>query len=205
MRLLRGKGKGDSFWCDALIEDANVARVRSEDIAAPPKIVYRWLCQLRVSAYSYGWADSGVYRSPRELMPGLDRLQLGQTMMGVYELAHLVPGRELTVRLDRGRMAERGLERWHAPAATTYLLTGGATSSRLVAKSVTAFPGGFRWRMVRWIVRPVDRLVLKRQLRTLKRMAERDWAKERERPVASEDVPLAVVALPARKRESVAN
>jgi hypothetical protein len=199
MRLF-AREKGESFWCDGLVERANVTRVRSVDVAAPPKIVFRWLCQLRVASYTYDWADTGGRRRPRELMPGLDRLELGQTMMGVYELAHFVPGRELTVRLDSGRMAELGLEKWHAPAATTYLVTGGVKLSRLVAKSVTAFPRGLLWRIVRWI----DRLVLKRQLRTFKRLAERDWAREREH-AASEDVPLAVLALPVRKRESIAN
>ena len=51
MRLLRRRKKEpDSFWCETLVENANAARVRSVEIAAPPELVFRWLCQLRVAA-----------------------------------------------------------------------------------------------------------------------------------------------------------
>jgi hypothetical protein len=207
MRLMRRKTREqDSFWCDTVVADANASRMRSVEIAAPPKLVFRWLCQLRVAAYSFDWADSARRRSPRELLPGLDQLELGQTVMGVYELAHFVPGRELTVRLDRRLMGDHGLAEWYAPTATTYRVSAhGASSTRLVAKSATAFPGGIRWRLTRIPARWTDRLILKRQLRTLKRLAERDYARERIRPASVEELPLPVVTLPARKRESVAN
>jgi hypothetical protein len=42
-------------------------------------------------------------------------------------------------------------------------------------------------------------------VRTLKRLAERDHARERIRPASVEELPLPVVKLPARKRESVTN
>ena len=72
MRLLRRRKKEpDSFWCETLVENANAARMRSVEIAAPPELVFRWLCQLRVAAYSYDWANSAERRSPRELLPGL--------------------------------------------------------------------------------------------------------------------------------------
>ena len=213
MRLLRRRKKEpDSFWCETLVENANAARMRSVEIAAPPELVFRWLCQLRVAAYSYDWAyshdwaDSAERRSPRELLPGLDELELGQRVMGVYELADFVQGRELTIRLDRRLMAQQGLEGWYAPAATTYRVSAaGPSSTRLLAKSVTAFPGGLRWRLARVMAKPADRLLLKRQLRTLKRLAERDHVRAGRAPASVDELPLHVVALPARKREWVAN
>jgi hypothetical protein len=196
----------NSFWCDTVVPEANACRMRTVEIAAPPKLVFRWLCQLRVAAYSFDWADSARRRSPRELLPGLDQLELGQTVMGVYELTHFIPGRELTVRLDPRLMADQGLARWYAPTATTYRVSAlGASSTRLVAKSATAFPGGMRWRLARIPARWADRLILKRQLRTLKRLAERNHARERIRPASVEELAPPVVTLPARKREGVAS
>jgi hypothetical protein len=55
------------------------------------------------------------------------------------------------------------------------------------------------------MVKPADRLLLKRQLRTLKRLAERDHVRAGRAPASVDELPLHVVALPARKRESVAN
>ncbi|MEO8290928.1 MAG: hypothetical protein ABI649_08050 [Gaiellaceae bacterium] len=196
-----------SYWCDAVVERANAARVRGIDVAAPPKLVFRWLCQLRVSSYSYEWADPGGRRSPRYLLPGLDEVELGQAMMGPFELVHFVPGRELTVRLERRRMQDLSLGRWYAPAALTYRLSESEllTGSRLVVKSVAAFPRGARWAILRRIVAPLDAALLRRQLRTLKRLAERDWATESERVAAALlETPLPVLTVPAREREPVA-
>ena len=206
MRLLRRRKKEpDSFWCETLVENANAARMRGVEIAAPPELVFRRLCQLRVAAYSYDWADSAERRSG-ELLPGLDELELGQPVMEVYELADFVQGRELTIRLDRRLMAQQGLEGWYAPAATTYRVSAaGPSSTRLLAKSVTAFPRGLRWRLARMVVKPADRLLLRRQLRTLKCLAERDHVRAGRTPASVDELPLHVVALPARKRESVAN
>ncbi len=67
-----------------------------------------------------------------------------------------------TVRLDRKLMSQHALERWYAPAATTYRVSAaGPSSTRLVAKSVTAFPRGMRWRLARIPVKWADRLILK--------------------------------------------
>jgi len=70
---------------------------------------------------------------------------------------------------------------------------------------VTAFPRGLRWRLARVMAKPADRLLLRRQLRTLKRLAERDHVRAGRAPASVDELPLQVVALPARKRESVAN
>lgn len=85
------------------------------------------------------------------------------------------------------------------------LSAAGPFSTRLVAKSVTALPRGMRWRLARIVARPADRLILNRQLRTLKRLAERDHV-QHGRPLSPIEVlPLQVVTLPVRKRESVAS
>lgn len=66
-------------------------------------------------------------------------------------------------------------------------------------------PRGTRWWVARIVARPADRLILRRQLRSLKRFAERDHVRQGRTPSPIVELPLQVVALPVREREPVAN
>ncbi|MDZ4279066.1 MAG: hypothetical protein U1B78_07995, partial [Dehalococcoidia bacterium] len=66
-----------SFPCDRLLPDGE-ALYRGITIDAPPSLVFRWLCQMRVAPYSYDRLDNRGRRSPRELAPRLDELEVGQ-------------------------------------------------------------------------------------------------------------------------------
>ena len=70
-----------SFPCDKILPDHNEAYYRSVSVLAEPATVFRWLCQLRVAPYSYDWIDNLGRRSPRELDPDLENLELGQHFM----------------------------------------------------------------------------------------------------------------------------
>lgn len=65
------------FACDDLIPNADAIYFRAVDFAGPPSVMFRWLCQLRAAPYSYDWVDNGGRRSPRELTPGLEQLEVG--------------------------------------------------------------------------------------------------------------------------------
>ncbi len=71
---------------DQLLGDPDAACFRAIDVRAPADIVFRWLCQLRVAPYSYDWLDNAGRRSPRRLTDGLERLEVGQSVMGIFEL-----------------------------------------------------------------------------------------------------------------------
>jgi len=45
--------RAESYPCEELVPDADLAVYRAIDISAPVPVVYRWLCQLRVAPYSY--------------------------------------------------------------------------------------------------------------------------------------------------------
>src|SRR3954449_12137208 len=81
---------------DELFPDADVVVHRAVDVAAPPDLVFRWLCQLRTAPYSYDLVDNLGRRSPQRLTPGLDRLVVGQPAMRVFHLASFARPEQLT-------------------------------------------------------------------------------------------------------------
>jgi len=121
-----------AYPCDGELAGHGAQIFRAVTVHAEPSVVFRWLCQLSVAPYSYDLVDNLGRRSPRTLTPGADRLDVGQPMMGIFRLAGLTPGADLTVRMRsrRGRALFGDL-------AVTYAVhprPGG--SSRLVAKLV---------------------------------------------------------------------
>ncbi|EUA28809.1 hypothetical protein I548_1994 [Mycobacterium intracellulare] len=55
--------------CDGVLPSAGVRADRAISIAAPPSIVFGWLCQLRVAPYSYDSLDNLGRRSPAGATP----------------------------------------------------------------------------------------------------------------------------------------
>jgi hypothetical protein len=138
--------------------------IRAVDVAAPPAVVFRWLCQLKVAPYSYDWLDNGGRRSPRELTPGAENLAVGQRLM----VARIV-------EFDR----DRHLTGVSLPAATamfgamslTYQVTATAGGCRLVGcLDVTARSWAGRLRTD--LLGVGDLVMMRRQLLNLKGLAE---------------------------------
>src|SRR4249919_2936563 len=115
--------RAQSFPCDGLLGDPEVVLWRAVDVAAPAEVTFRWLCQLRVAPYSYDWIDNLGRRSPREATPGVERLEIGQRFMTMFELADLEPERSLTLR-HAGPV-------WGRLAITYRVAPAGAGRSRL--------------------------------------------------------------------------
>ena len=156
------------YACDAHLADPGETYFRAIDVDAPPAVLFRWLCQLKVAPYSYDWLDNFGRRSPRELRPGLERLEVGQRFMTIFDLVDFEEGREIT-------LAVRRLQPLFGEAVVTYVvLPRGTGSSRLLVKLLLGRRGPAP---VRWLAHhafPVLELVMMRkQLRTLKALAER--------------------------------
>lgn len=94
--------------------------LRAVDVAAPPAVVFRWRCQLKVAPYSYDLLDNLGRRSPRELTPGVERLERGQRFL-IFELVDFEPGRQLT------GTSLPGPTRVFGPIAGTYLVEPAGT------------------------------------------------------------------------------
>src|SRR3954469_1391080 len=149
-----------------MLPDAQLVVHRAVDVAAPPELVFRWLCQLRAGPYSYDLVDNLGRRSPRRLTPGLDRLVVGQPAMRIFRLASFERPEHLTLhsRSSLGRVAvtyavlpreDDGCHlllriRWTPPPLP--LPTGLTTRAMAVG----------------------DLVMARRQLLNLKRLAERD-------------------------------
>ena len=157
-----------AYPCDGWLADADDELWRAIDIAAPPAVVFRWLCQLRAAPYSYDWIDNLGRTSPRELTPGLDELETGQRVMTIFRLVEFEPGRHITLLLERGK-------RLFGELAVTYQVDPAGDGSRLIAKLVVRRPSG-PGRLLGSLLPAGDLVMMKKQLRTLKALAERDAA-----------------------------
>jgi hypothetical protein len=156
-----------AFPCDRYVGAPDDAYFRAVDIAAPPAHVFRWLCQLRAAPYSYDWIDNLGRRSPRELTPGLEQLEIGQRVMSIFDLVEFERDRHLTIRLRRPR--------YFGDLAVTYLvLPVGEDRSRLVVKLLFGYRGGEAIRRLVGLLFPLPELfMMRKQLLTLKRLSER--------------------------------
>lgn len=153
------------FACDRHLPSADAAWFRAVDVDAPPAVVFRWLCQLRVAPYSYDWLDNFGRRSPQTLVPGLERLAVGQRVMTIFELVAFEPDRSVTILLCGTRWLFGDL------AVTYAALPRGAAATRLVVKLVTRTSVPRRW-IIGAIGAPLDLVMMRRQLLDLERLAE---------------------------------
>jgi hypothetical protein len=150
--------------CDGLLDTAPLRWHRAVSVEAAPELVYRWLCQLKYAPYSYDLLDNFGRRSPRELTPGTERLAVGQRFMSIFTLASYAPAEHLTLRARR--------------TAVTYAVLGRAGTTRLLVRVLFQPPGGRLFgALVGQGLALGDLLMMRKQLLTLKALAERDAAR----------------------------
>jgi hypothetical protein len=155
--------RAQPFPCDRHLPRIDDVLHRSVTIAAEAAIVFRWLCQLRVAPYSYDWIDNFGRRSPRRLVPGLERLRVGERFMSVFRLVDFETDRHLTLL-----SAASPFGRW---AVTYRILAAGPGHCRLVVRVLAAYPPVVRPVMQR-LFPPGDWIMMRRQLLNLKELAE---------------------------------
>ena len=169
--------RASAFGCDELIGSFDSgARVtgpptdpiivfRGIDVAAPPPVAFRWLCQLRAAPYSYDLIDNLGRRSPRTLTPGLEHLEVGQRILLIYRIAAFEPGRSITMANRPGRLGH---------SACTYRVDPLAPGRcRIVVKMLVVPPAGLIGALMRRLFAPGDLIMMHRQLRTLATLAQR--------------------------------
>lgn len=144
--------------CDALAPGATVSADRAISIDAPPATVFAWLCQLRVAPYSYDLLDNIGRRSPRARDPELTRLEVGQKFMEMFTLRSFAEVEHLT--LQSGKVT------------VTYAVRSSAEGTRLHVR--IRFEGP---RIIGWALAMGDLVMMRKQLLTLRELAEREAAR----------------------------
>jgi hypothetical protein len=164
------------FPCDPHIPDADDACFRAVTIDAAAPIVFRWLCQLKLAPYSYDWIDNWGRRSPQELVPGVERLDVGQRVM-IFRLVEFELDHHLTIVLDRMRWC-------FGDVAISYVVVPErADRCRLLVKLLVNHPGPRALRpLVRWVGPLGDLVMMRRQLLNLKGLAEASVSLSASRP-----------------------
>jgi hypothetical protein len=169
-----------SFPCDSYMNNSDEAYFRAIDVNAPIEILFRWLCQLKVGSYSYDWLDhleriffkvSESIRdrpSPEQLLPGVERLALGQRVMGIFKLVEFEQNRHLTVVLDD----KRAISIFGDIAASYVLVPMTPNSCRLILKGHIRYPRNPFWSWIRPFMPWGDLLMMRKQFLRLKHLAE---------------------------------
>jgi len=165
-----------AFPCDRHLRDADEALYRAVDVAAPAPLVFRWVCQLKAAPYSYDWIDNFGRQSPRQLIPGLERLRVGDRVMTGFELVEFAPDRHLTAVV---RSALFG-----AIAASYVVRTVDPTHSRLLVKLLVRYARSPLGSVARAILPLGDLVMIRKQLLNLQHLAARDAAALRTAPSA---------------------
>ena len=144
--------------------DADLACFRGLDVDAPPAVLFRWLCQLKIAPYSYDWIDNFGRQSPQTLTPGLENLAIGQSVMRLFELVDFTPGRQVTAR---SKPSPFGVF-----VATYAVIPVAAGRSRIVVKLIMRYAAILRpaWRL---LMPFGDWIMMRRQLLNLKSLAEK--------------------------------
>ncbi len=105
----------------------------------------------------------------RAVDPGLEQLAQGQRVMTIFELVEFEPDRHLTLKLTE----PRAMAFFGEVAGSYVILPHTERSCRLVVKLLVCYPRWGLWSGMRWILPWGDLLMMRKQLLTLKRLAER--------------------------------
>ena len=158
-----------AFPCDTSLAHIDAQLFRGITINTTPEAIFRWLCQLRVAPYSYDWIDNGGRQSPQKLIPGLERLEVGQDVMTIFTLESFTPNEHLTIRLKRSHRARSIF----GDIAVSYLIVPTADRScRLLVKLVVQHPPTLTGRLMGNFLPWGDLIMMRKQLMNLKRLAE---------------------------------
>ena len=155
--------------CDDLMPGA-LRMDRAISIDAPPAIVFAWLCQLRVAPYSYDLLDNTGRRSPRMRSAELTDLAVGQPFVRifgrtyVFELAAFARNEHITLQPQTGSALSR-----FGSVSNTYAVRPDGNGTRLHVRVLFEGP----W-LLGQALALVNLLMMRKQLRVLKSLAERD-------------------------------
>lgn len=164
------------FTCDRIVRNKNGGYFRAVDVSAPPEIVYKWICQMKAAPYSYDKLDNGGRKSPQQLIPGMDKLKIGEKMMTIFTIGHFIPNQEVTLIMD---VPPKPYDRFYVPTAITYRLiskkVGKQLYTRIIVKYVAEWKKTFWGTAEKLFVIVADFIMMRKQLLNFKYLSERSY------------------------------
>jgi hypothetical protein len=157
------------FPCDDYLSVPVRRLTRAITIAAPAPTVFRWLCQLKVAPYSYDLIDNLGRRSPRRLTPGAEQLAVGEPFL-VFRLVEFHEGESLT------GVVQPHFQRRFGSLAVTYSLQPHHDGACRLVVRLNAGATTRLQRVRRGFLAWGDLIMMRKQLLTLKRLAEHNAA-----------------------------
>lgn len=140
---------------------------------AEPEALFLWLCQLRHAPYSYDWIDNFGRRSPRRPDTSATSLEAGQDVMTIFELTEFEPNRSLTISMKPGWPT-----RLFGAIAVRYAIIPTGDGRVLLRGDLSMPPPGRALgRLRRYLLAWGDLLMMRKQLRTLRSLAEEATAR----------------------------
>ncbi len=161
--------RSSPYPCDRYLPRPDDVLFRALTIQRSKPDVFRWLCQLRVAPYSYDWIDNCGRRSPRHLLPDLDKLSVGQRFMQIFELVDFEPNEHITLEIIHARA-----KRVFGEIVVSYVVKSASpTETRLIVKLLARHTNHYRFMWIGPILPWGDLIMMRKQLLTLKQLCER--------------------------------
>jgi hypothetical protein len=156
-----------NYPCDQYMETFHDVYYRGVTIHADPETIFRWICQMRVAPYSYDWIDNFGRKSPQELTPGLDELEIDQKVMFIFNLIEFEKNKHLTIRLHKS------ISNFFGDTVISYrIFSESHGKCRLLVKILVRYPKGFLGMLLRCILPVGDLIMMRRQLLNFKKLSE---------------------------------
>ncbi len=149
---------------DELMPKAVDRWVRCITISAPTNVVYQWLCQLTLVPYSFDFIDFPGRKSPNRLVPGAENLRIGQDFL-IFTLTDFEKDRYIA-----GVSRPEFHARYGRISVSYEIRELKPTQTRLQANACLADD---QPPLRRALLAAGDRIMAGRQLRRLKKLAEK--------------------------------
>lgn len=167
-----------AFPGDKYVSNCEHVLFRGIDINAPPTLLFRWLCQLKISSYSYDWIENvealflegriQFRRSPEELTPGTEKLSAGQKVMDIFKILDFEVNRSLTLEMD----VQSAVSFFGQTIVSYIIVPTTDLQCRLVAKICISYPDQLMLRWMKWFLPWGDFVMSRKQFLSLKRLSE---------------------------------
>ena len=159
---------GKRFDCDDDVPSGGVRLTRSVLVQADAATTWLWLCQLRRAPYSYDFIDNLGRRSPRVADPRMTHLRIGDRFMTIFTISSFEDGSSITIRGRQGQL--------FSDVRVTYQIEQIRENLCLLHGIVPLPPVSTAvQRLANEALAWGDLVMMRKQLRTLARLAERDF------------------------------